>query len=289
MANAALEKSKTTITAPPSVDQLVDFLRAGMASPAFQPPILPQTAIELFELSRDPEVHLAKVRELMESEPVIAAKVLSTAQSAFYSRGTPVESLEDALVRLGVKRLTGIFLEASMRSTVIGSKMFERALEQLRRHGVATGHIARGICTSLKLPGDRAFVCGLLHDVGITGCYLLLSRLPKAQRPKNFETAAEAVRRVHEEASQIMGEKWQLPRGIRWVVGHHHAILVDGHVNPMSAVVALADFLAADAGADAIGEADEEAALRAANHFGFGAQAIERLKDRSKKIIEQLL
>jgi HD-like signal output (HDOD) protein len=55
---------------------------------------------------------------------------MSTAQSAFYSRGMPIESLEDALVRLGVKRLTSVFLEASMRVTVIGSKAFEKPLDR---------------------------------------------------------------------------------------------------------------------------------------------------------------
>lgn len=270
------------------VARVVEFLRAGMNSPDFQPPVLPATAMQLFELSRDPEVSLPRIRELMEQDPVIAAKVMSTAQSAFYSRGMPIESLEDALVRLGVKRLTGIFLETSMKVAVIGNKAFEKPLEQLRRHGVTTGHIARGLCQSLKLPPDRAFVCGLLHDIGIAACYLLLSKMPRPDRPKQFETVAEAVRIVHEEASLAMAEKWKLPYGIRWVVGHHHSLEVGGHVNPMTAIIALSDWLAATSGADALGEADEATARRAATHFGMSDADLSRLSDRSKRLVEQL-
>jgi putative nucleotidyltransferase with HDIG domain len=267
---------------------VVEFLRAGMHSSDFQPPLLPATAMQLFELSRDPDVDLSRIRALIEQDPVIAAKVMSTAQSAFYSRGMPIESIDDAIVRLGVKRLTGIFLEASMRVAVIGSKAFEKPLEQLRRHGVATGHIARGLCQTLKLPPDRAFVCGLLHDIGIAACYMLLSRMPKGERPKQFETVSRAVRQVHEQASAVMAEKWKLPYGIRWVVGNHHALAVGGHTNPMTAIVSLADWLASVSGADALGEADEQLARSAARHFRIADDELTRLVERSKKLIEQL-
>jgi HD-like signal output (HDOD) protein len=290
VASLASEAPERTLSAADqgSVEKLRDYLRAGMHSPKFQPPILPQTALQLLDLSRDPDVSLTRVRELMEHEPALAAKVMSTAQSAMYSRGTPVDSLEDALVRLGVKRVAGIFLEAAMRATVMGSKAFERPLEQLRKHCVATGHIARGVCRSLQLPGERAFVCGLLHDVGVSGCYLLLSNMPKEARPKRFEIAAEAVRLVHEEASRVMGDKWQLPFGIRWVVGHHHSLWVDGRINPLAAVVNLSDWLAAQAGADGLAEASEEQALQAAKHFGLSTAALDRLKAASRQIVEQL-
>jgi HD-like signal output (HDOD) protein len=267
---------------------IVAHLREAVRQPDYSPPMLSGVALQLVELSRDPDVDLAKVRTMMEREPLIAARVMSIAQSPFYSRGAPVESLDEALVRLGVKRLTGIFMEAAMKASVLDSKAFEAPMEQLRRHSTATAHIARGVCRSLKQPGDRAFICGLLHDIGTAACLGLLGALPKNQRPKDFESITQALQTVHEEASGILGTKWALPGGILWVVGHHHSYYVDGRVSPLAALICLSDWLAAEAGAPGFNEADEASAMDAMEYFGFDGPAQSRLVDKCCRIVEEL-
>jgi HDOD domain len=191
---------------------IVGRLRELVREPDYNPPLLSVVALDLIELSRDPDVDLGKVRAMMEREPLLAGKVMSIAQSPFYSRGAPVDSLDEALMRLGVKRLTGIFMEAAMKASVLDSKAFEKPMEILRRHSTATAHIARGVCRSLKQPGERAFLCGLLHDIGSAACLAILGNLPKNQRPKDFETISKALQIVHEEASGILGAKCRRPR-----------------------------------------------------------------------------
>lgn len=285
-------------TAPNSAPKVVPFehtpegivggLREMLRDPDYNPPLLANVALELLEISRDPDVDLAKVRTMMEREPLLAAKVMSIAQSPFYSRGAPVESLDEALVRLGVKRLTGIFMEAAMKASVLDSKVFDKPMEILRRHSTATAHIARGVCRSLKQPGDRAFLCGLLHDIGSAACLSVLGTLPKNQRPKDFESISQALQVVHEEASGIIGQKWSLPWGIQWVVGHHHSYYVDGRVSPLAALICLSDWLAAEAGAPAFNEADEASAIEAMEYFGFDQPAQSRLVDKCCRIVEEL-
>lgn len=269
-------------------EKLVTTLRNVLHDPGYDPPLLPRVALELLELSRNPDADMAKVKALIETEPLIAARVISIAQSAFYSRGNAVESIEDALVRLGMVRLTSIFMEAAMKAAAFDCKAFEKPMDKLRRHSTATAHIARGICRSLKQPGERAFMCGLLHDIGISSGLIILSRLPKAERPTDFELVSQAVVAVHEEAGAILGKKWNLPWGIQWVVAHHHSFWVDGRINPLAAITSLADWLAAEAGAEAMGEASEEQAIQAMEHFNFSKQAQSRLIERCCQIVEQL-
>jgi putative nucleotidyltransferase with HDIG domain len=267
---------------------IVALLRHVLRDPNYAPPVLPAVALKLVEVSRDPDVDLAKVRELMESDPLITAKVMSIAQSTFYTRGTPVESIEDALVRLGIKRLTGIFLEASMRASVLQSKAFEIPMEKVRKHSTATAHIARGICRALNQPGERAFVCALLHDIGIAGSLGVIGSIPRKERPTDPESISQAVELVHEEASAIIGEKWALPWGMQWVIGHHHNYWVDGRVSPLAALVCLADWLAAEAGAGALNEVNEEQALKALVYFGFDGAAHAKLLDKCRRIVDEL-
>lgn len=285
MQDSAADRVKATDHSPAAI---VVRLREALRDPDYSPPLLPVVALKLVEVSRDPDVDLSMVRQIMEGEPLLAAKVMSIAQSSFYSRGASVESLDEALVRLGVKRLTGIFLEAAMKASVLNSKAFERPMEKVRKHSTATAHIARGICRSLKQPGERAFICGLLHDIGIAGCLGLLGSLPRAERPRDFESVAAGVKLVHEEASAIIGEKWGLPWGIQWVVGHHHSFWVDGRISPLAALVGMSDWLAAEAGAAAMEEADPEQAIQAMEYFGFTKPAQAALLDKCRRIVDQL-
>jgi putative nucleotidyltransferase with HDIG domain len=267
---------------------IVSLLRNVLRDPDYAPPLLPAVALRLVEVSRDPDVDLAKVRALMESDPLIAAKVMSIAQSPFYSRGAPVESLDEALVRLGLKRLTGIFLEAAMRASVLHSEVFERPMEKVIKHSTATAHIARGVCRALQQPPERAFICALLHDIGIAGSLGVLGALPRRQRPNDFESISAAIEVVHEEATAIIGEKWALPWGVQWVIAHHHHYMVDGRVSPVAALVCMCDWLAAEAGAPALAEANQEQAERAMIYFGFDQPARKQLLDKCVKIVDEL-
>jgi HD-like signal output (HDOD) protein len=179
-------------------------------------------------------------------------------------------------------------MEAAMKASVLDSKAFEKPMEMLRRHSTATAHIARGVCRSLKQPGERAFLCGLLHDIGSAACLSILGNLPKNQRPKDFETISKALQIVHEEASGILGAKWSLPWGIVWVVGHHHSYYVDGRVSPLAALICLSDWLAAEAGAPGFNETDEASAMEAMEYFGFDSPAQSRLVDKCCRIVEEL-
>lgn len=294
MANIAAQsadstrEASTSDSASDTETRLIHHLQTSIRAPDYDPPLLPRVALQLLELSRDPDADMVKVRELIETEPLIAARVISIAQSAFYSRGSPVESIDDALVRLGMVRLTGIFMEAAMRAAAFDCQTYERPMDKLRRHSTATAHIARGICRSLKQPGERAFMCGLLHDIGISACLIILAQLPKPERPTDFKVISKAVIAVHQEAGSVLGTKWNLPWGIQWVVGHHHSFWVDGRVNPLAALVGLSDWLADEAGAGGLGEASEEQATEAMQHFNFSQQAQIRLIDRCCQIVEQL-
>jgi putative nucleotidyltransferase with HDIG domain len=286
VATPALSARPNRFVEQPSA--IVSLLRETLRAPNYDPPLLPKVALDLLELSRDPAVDLKKILVLMESEPLIAGKVVSIAQSAFYSRGAPIETLNEAVTRLGIARLTTVFLEAAMKTAIFESDVFEDPMNELRFHSTATAHVARGLCRSLQLPGERAFLCGLLHDIGIAGCFIVLGQLPEEDQPEDFEEIAAAVREVHEEASAVMGQKWRLPWGVQWVVAHHHSFVVDGRINPLAGIVSLADWLAAEAGAPGLGEASEAEAMRVMDHFNFSRQTRTKLLDKCHQIVEQL-
>lgn len=224
-------------------------LLAIFRSPKYQAPVLPQIAIELMDLVRKPDVNYQVILRVLERDPMIAAKILRVAQSAMFTTRTPVQSLKDALVRLGLVTLTNILLEVTMQMTLFRVKEYEEPMNQLRRHSTATGYLARAVAHATGQPIDYAFLCGLLHDSGMAGALIALAKpATPGAKPPPFEHVWPAIRDSHEEATEVLAKAWKLAPDIVTILGHHHHFIVDKEPNKMAAAVCLADSVANDLG-----------------------------------------
>jgi len=251
--------------------------------------MLPHAALELLALARDPNVSFGKIVALLESEPLIVARVLRIAQSPLYSGAARVQTIEDAVLRLGIRTISLIFTEAATNAQVFSSEIFRAPMQALRRHSTVTAHVARKLAERLGQPGDRIYVCGLLHDIGIAACLLVAPGLrdPEGRR-FTFDQLKGPVYAVHEAAAETLSAIWSLPEGLSWVLAHHHSFQLRGHVSPMAALVCLASWIAGEVDAGIIDSAEEsEQGLAAAAHFGWG-QDVSGLVALGNKVVQQL-
>jgi HD-like signal output (HDOD) protein len=273
-----------------SPQALVELLRTTLASPSYQPPVLPSVAVELMRLTRQPQVRLDEVRQLLERDTLLAGRVLQLAQSALYSRGAPIRSLDEAISRLGLRTLEELFLQTVLSLRVFRANGYEEPMAQLMRHSMLTAHVARLACRLTAIPDEFAFMCGLLHDVGMAAGLLIFADAPARSgsgraAPPRFEDIAFAVQLVHEEASATLAEAWQLNPEIRLVLGLHHQLRLGPRVHPMAAVLCLADWIAADAGTAIGTESDARRADEAAQYLGFSQQTLVDLGGRARQTL----
>lgn len=236
---ASLEGAEQTLPAF-AIEELQDIF----GSPSYEPPILPAAAIELLELTRKPNVGFADVRRVMERDPFIAAKVLRTAQSAAYSNApSTIQTLDDALVRLGLETLSLLFLEITMRLKVFRVPGFEEPMRQLARHSAATAHAARHIARRTALYDEHIFLCGLLHDVGISASLVALTQVASKRAIPSFEALWPLVSEIHALASETVCRAWRLPPDVILAVGRHHRPMMGAHVHPVAALLSIADWI----------------------------------------------
>jgi len=223
-------------------------LLATFKDPKYRPPNLPAVAMELMRLAQDPKTDFPKVSKLLEKDGVLTGQILKVAQSPMYAGRIQVTSIHQALARLGLHTLRDIVIEVAMNARVFRAKPYQRTMESLKRHSAAVAHLCRIISQYTAIEGEYAFLCGLLHDVGIAGSLIALAEGAKRRSPPALDDVWPAVDAVHAEASQIMVEQWKLPPDVAWTVGAHHIVLIQGYPHPMAATVRLADELAKDMG-----------------------------------------
>jgi HD-like signal output (HDOD) protein len=255
---------------------LVDQLLTTFAAEDYQPPLLPGAALQLLDLARDPDVPMSQIIALLETEPLIVARVIRTAQSPLYSTGARIRSIEDAVLRLGTRSIALIFTEAAVHAGVFSSQKFKAPMQALRKHSTASAHIARKLAERLGQPGDRVYLSGLLHDIGIAACLLVAPELRSPDgRPFGFADLEQPIFDVHEQAGQLLSSLWNMPEGLRWVFAHHHNFALRTHASPMAALICLASWIAGEAGAGVIDGGQSELATAAARQFGWGEDMSE--------------
>lgn len=145
-------------------------LAEDLNSRNFQLPSFPDVVINIRTALEDPTCTSERLADVVKTDPVLVARLLMAANSAFHNRaGIEIIDLNLAVSRLGfeVVRNTAITLaveqifnasqHADLRDSIKG--IWSRSLSLASMCFVIARH-------SNSLNPDNAFLCGLLHEVG---------------------------------------------------------------------------------------------------------------------------
>lgn len=289
--------------AAPSADgldtTLLNRLLAVFQAPDYRPPPLPEVALGVLQLSYKSDADIRSLVELVERDALLAGQVLRLARSGAYAARMPLQSLKEAVVRLGLGQLRAMVMEAALAVSVFPGGKDPLTMTRLQLHSTATGRIARRVCAHTPLNPEYAFLCGLLHDIGFAGILLVLDRLgmETTERARAWPTAVA----IHERASAIICALWRLPDELLRAVGVHHQWNVEGTTEAMCAVLAIAESLATELGAGFVpswmdgargqfGEPIDPAAVTAAAELlELDAAAMAKLKEDARAAIADLV
>jgi len=124
-------------------------------------------ALKILQLTSDENASLEDLTRVLVMDPALAGQMLKYANSAQARTGHEARTINEAVVRLGmatVRRLAlGFSLLASSRSGPCPSFDYNRFWS----HSLATAVAAQNLApTSSNIPGDEAFTCGLLGQIG---------------------------------------------------------------------------------------------------------------------------
>jgi HD-like signal output (HDOD) protein len=233
---------------PPSAEELTAALRKALGSPGYRPPVLPSVALDVMSLAGQGNADLTEVVTLLERDPVLAGRVLALAQSAQYARRSPVVTIKQAAVRLGLEALVHLVLQAALDLQIFRAPGFEAFATRANRHATAVAHVTRDVCRRAGLSGEHAFIAGLLHDIGLSSSLLMITEVP-AWRRLPFSALAPVLDAVHADASGFLARRWSLPEPLPTILAWHHHAVVDGQPQPINAALIVAEQLCWEAGA----------------------------------------
>lgn len=190
----------------------------------------PAVALQVMEITRDPDYELANVKRCLDHDPALTAAVLRLVNSSYYGLPRKITAVEEAMAYLGRRSLRLAVLGFGLVKTMANGcpKTFH---DSYWRRSLSMAVAARKLadrCDRREVHADSAFAAGLLADLGMmvlaqldTENYLevcrgrdhLVTQLNEEERHYGFTHVDVGVR--------LLG-KWHLPDELVTAVSEHH-------------------------------------------------------------------
>ena len=162
------------------------------------------------------------IEDVLKTDPVLASRVLAIANSSQFGAAAQLQSLRDAVVRLGAGTVYEMVVEVALQQAYADLGGRGHAIIE---HSASTARCIR-MLTLVHPTSHRFFyLAALLHDVGKL---LLLQSGERTQCTGHGDGSASEERAElgfdHGLLGAVAARSWGLPSPIPEVIGHHHEL-----------------------------------------------------------------
>ncbi len=260
---------------------------------------LPTVILRILEVMNNPVADARDVeREIME-DPVITAKVLKVANSAYYGTDRNISTVSQAVVLMGFAEVQNIALSVSIFNSFLGSaKIFDR--RQFWEHCFATAVTAEALQRRVNAQTNEGFVGGLLHDVGrivldqyFPNEFREIIALAEAEKMSLLDAERKILGVTHGDIGYWVTEKWNLPAIVTDSILFHHSPFSCRESYVLTSIIHVADIISKAFGSymkrDLVPTPKDESAFRLLNLDSEKVMELADLISRKMEYFEVLV
>ncbi len=206
---------------------IIDFIENHINNDASYPVLNPHALEVQNEITRnDPDFRT--VSKLIQKDPTLTSEILKTANSPLYRGLHTVETIKDAMLRLGQTEMVNIVMLVIHKNQFsFVDPMIKPYQKKLWNHLVACATGAAWTARHLSMEEliPKAFIGGLLHDMGKLFILSAIDNIKKTQstamqfQPELIEVILD---RFHARHGYALLTKWNLPKPYCIVARDHH-------------------------------------------------------------------
>jgi HD-like signal output (HDOD) protein len=190
-------------------------------------PTPPKVFVRLSALMKEKSLSMEKVAEVISEDPSLIAKILQITNTSFFVNGKHVESITEAITRLGIDLVCSVVMAAEAYSSIDETSGYSIVDEQ--SHCLSTARFA----ASMVEPSLRkeTILVGLLHNIGKS----ILSKISPDSMDEyikqrvvgegNIELEQKLFFADHTQLAGYLLHLWSFSYGlIENIVLHHHPV-----------------------------------------------------------------
>lgn len=218
-------------TAMPADNRLMIKIYQDLNEDRLSLPTLPQVAVRISRAMKDPDLSADSLAKIISADPAIAAKLLRAANSPRFGGRVAINSLTNAVARLGLTTTHTLVLSFAVQELFrTGSDTLKKRMRELWRHSRRVAAVCHVLASKVDCGLDAGFglLAGLLHDIGVIAVLGYARECPDlTQDPAMLD---EAIVKLRSQLGGAIVRRWHLPEELALVAQEADTWLHD--VNP---------------------------------------------------------
>ncbi|MBE9610218.1 HDOD domain-containing protein [Chitinilyticum piscinae] len=210
-------------------------------------PSVPKVVQELIASFEKEDTDIDEIARKVSHDQVITAKVLRMANSAKFSAGSSVKTIDDAVVRLGFDALRVLVIASGVSSIQVPNDTFDR--QAFWRHSFEVANTCKWLAKYAGLDGNQAYTSGLLANIG----ELLIHVAFPGQALKIDRLVEGGADRIQLESMELgldltqvgeeLAKRWHFPADIQRAIRQQRNPAAHTPFEPYAGLIALAELV----------------------------------------------
>jgi len=209
-------------------------LKEVLIHSASQLKIIPSNSniiLKALEMLKEENTSISQIAGLIKNDLGVSSKILNIANSAFFRIGMPVNTVEKAVMNLGVRELKSILFCLYYLNIFSDFLNFKKSnLHYMLNHSIFVALSTRLLSQKMGIEEpEEVFTISLLHDIGKIVFFMNIEWYGKLieeaelKRESLADMEKDKFGIDHQETGYILGLKWKLPEIFLHVIKHHHS------------------------------------------------------------------
>jgi HD-like signal output (HDOD) protein len=208
-------------------------------------PTAPKVVEELISSFDKASVSTEEIAKKLSTDPVLSAKLLRLANSAYYHVSRSIGTVEDAVLMLGFVTVRTLVISSGLVSgfkTVPGLD-----LKQFWRYSLHTAVSAKWIAKKTKENTDLAFTIGMMHAIGQLVIHsaaaeqaIALDKIAGPMDSRRLDAEQASFGYTFADVGAELAKRWKFPPTFSETISAFPEPHHNGELNRLAAVVALA-------------------------------------------------
>ena len=188
-----------------------------------QLPSVPAVAIKLLDLVQNFDSSTQDIVETVKSDPALAAKILRSANSSYFSFHSDIRSLEQAVPLIGRTVITTLALSFSLSSEAMTDGPLSEHYKQYWLRSVVQASAAEALAGFInrKSMSSELFMTGLLIDIGQLAMLRVLRKdyIPVIDQLEEDAASLEVREKLvfgfnHTDIGTQLMQQWKFPEAM---------------------------------------------------------------------------
>ncbi len=203
-------------------DLFFSQLKTAVESDQLILPTLPEVALKIREAVENENTSAQQIADTLTQDASLSARLIQVSNSPLYRSRNPIEDLQMAVTRLGVRMVRDLVISLAMKQIYQAtSDVLDQHFRKSWNTAVEVAAICRMLATTI--PGinpEQALLAGLIHNIGA------LPILVMAEDDDDLFNNSEALGEVIDELTSPVGvlilQTWNFGDTMTDVVKHAH-------------------------------------------------------------------